>query len=299
MESLETPAHTPAAAFAASTNGRDLRREVRESLHRPTIFISYSRRDARWLQRLHVHLKPLQRRRKLDLWDDTRIDAGEVWHAAIREAIDRAAAAILLISADFLASDFVASDELPPLLEKAEKAGSRIIPIIVQPCRLLNHPELARFQSLNPPTEPLSRLSDAEAEEVFARAVEEVERVLAAPTPRSRPIGEGADQSAESAAHGEAVFRDLKAATITLSLLTTLAGLQSTTDYTLSELSDAVDVRSRKALYEAIEQLARVGWVVKRRARSRTGYQIAEEGIRQLQRLACAADGPFRRDALP
>jgi hypothetical protein len=78
------------------------------------------------LDRLQVHLRPYSRRGDLDLRDDTRIGAGEQWRAAIREAIEKAAASVLLISADFLASDFVASEELPGL-QQAERAGARVI----------------------------------------------------------------------------------------------------------------------------------------------------------------------------
>src|ERR1041385_8558315 len=145
---------------------------------RTTVFVSYSHRDSHWLDRLHVHLKPIARRGELALWDDTRIDAGDHWRQAIRAAIDRAAASVLLISADFLSSDFIVSEELPPLLHRAERAGARIIPIVVQPCRLAHHPELAAFQTLNPLNKPLSKLSDAEAEDVFVRAAEQVEKVL-------------------------------------------------------------------------------------------------------------------------
>lgn len=76
---------------------------------RTTVFVSYSHRDSRWLERLQVHLRPIARRGDLALWDDTRIAAGERWRPAIRAAIARAAASVLLISADFLASDFIAS----------------------------------------------------------------------------------------------------------------------------------------------------------------------------------------------
>jgi TIR domain len=72
---------------------------------RTTIFVSYCRRNKRWLDRLKVHLEPYDRRGDLDLWDDSKIDPGDRWHAAISDAIDRAAASVVLISADFLASD--------------------------------------------------------------------------------------------------------------------------------------------------------------------------------------------------
>jgi hypothetical protein len=202
-----------------------------------------------------------------------------------------------LISADFLASDFVTSEELPQLLEKAETAGARIIPIIVQPCRLANHPDLTRFQSLNPLDRPLSKLSDAEAEEVFVRAADQVERVLrGSPQVKSHVTSEAADgESCDAACVSAAVFRELQSATIALSVLVAVANARELPDnYTLTELTRVLDASSRKLAYGAVERLAKAGWITKRRVSGRTGYRIADEGIRQLQRLVAAANGPLR-----
>ena len=101
---------------------------------RKTIFVSYSHRDRPWLDRLYVHLKPFERNGRLELWNDEKIAPGAQWRQEIEQAIDRAAASVLLVSADFLASDFVAVHELPRLLKKADRA--RVLPIIVAPCEL-------------------------------------------------------------------------------------------------------------------------------------------------------------------
>ena len=66
--------------------------------------------------------------------------------------------AVLLVSADFLASDFIADNELPPLLVAAENEGVIILPVIVSPCLFTNVPALARFQAVNLPSKPLSAL---------------------------------------------------------------------------------------------------------------------------------------------
>ena len=259
---------------------------------RTTVFVSYSRTDSRWLQRLQVHLKPFARRGDLVLWDDTKIDPGDRWRSAIRDAIDRAAASVLLISADFLASDFVASEELPPLLEKAETSGARIIPIIVQPCRLTNHPELARFQSLNSPSKPLSKLSDAEVEEVFVSAAEQVERVLAT---RRHTANRAPGGAAGLVSASGTLFDELQAAAVTLSVLVALSKSNAPpADQTLTELTRLLDLRSRKLAYGSVDRMSRAGWIVKRRVSGRTQYHISDEGLRQLRRLATAADGPVR-----
>jgi hypothetical protein len=261
--------------------------------HRTTVFVSYSHKDVRWLQRLQVHLKPFSKRGDLILWDDTKIDPGDRWRLAIRTAIDQAAASVLLISADFLASDFVSSEELPTLLDRAETAGARIIPIIVQPCRLENHPELARFQTLNSPRHPLSKLSDAEAEEVFVRAAEQVDRVLR--TSRQATGRDVSGHGGTSNAVSAALFKELQSSAVTLAVLVALTKRQNLRrDRTLTELLADVDATSRKVTYDAVDRLSKAGWIAKHRVSGRTGYRVAEEGIRQLQRLAAVANGPLR-----
>jgi len=112
------------------------------------VFISYSHRDSAFLDRLMVHLKPLQRQGVLDPWVDTRLLAGERWKREIEKALKSARVAVLLISADFLASDFIIENELPPLLHAAEEKGTLIIPVILKPCRFTRDPHLREFQSV-------------------------------------------------------------------------------------------------------------------------------------------------------
>src|SRR4051794_4914264 len=96
------------------------------------IFISYSHCDSTWLERLQVHLKPLEKEGFFDIWDDTRISTGQNWSVEIKKAIESSQVAVLLISADFLASDYIISEELPCLLAAAQTQGLIVMPVILK-----------------------------------------------------------------------------------------------------------------------------------------------------------------------
>lgn len=148
-----------------------------------TVFVSYSHKDTAFLDRLRVHLRPLEKQGLMDLWDDTKIEAGDQWKAAIEEALWRARVAILLVSADFLASEFIVDNELPPLLAKAESDGTRIVPVIIKPCRFRRDKNLSGFQAINDPAVPLLSLSEGEREVVYDKVSQVVERDMASGGP--------------------------------------------------------------------------------------------------------------------
>ncbi len=150
----------------------------KERKRKPNVFISYSHSDRDFLDRLIVHLKPLEREGLIDLWVDTRLRAGDRWKKEIEKALTRATVAILLVSADFLASDFITNNELPPILRRAEEQGTRIIPLIVKPCRFMRDKNLRHFQAVNNPDESLIQLSTGKQEAYYDAVAEEVEKTL-------------------------------------------------------------------------------------------------------------------------
>jgi hypothetical protein len=147
-------------------------------VRRTKVFISYSHQDISWLERLQVHLKPLERDFSLDIWDDRKIQAGSKWLEEIERAIQSAKIALLIVSADFLASDFIAEDELPPLLDAADKDGAVIMPLIVSPSRFKSIKSLSQFQAINDPSKPLINLTRGEQEEVLVKVSENIENIL-------------------------------------------------------------------------------------------------------------------------
>jgi hypothetical protein len=142
------------------------------------VFVSYSHTDEAWLKRVQVHLKPLAREGRLELWDDTRIKTGERWRKEIKAALARADVAVLLISADFFASDFIANDELPPLLEAARsERGLVIAGVHINYSRFDRDKVLSEYQTVNTPDRPIEGRSKANQEKVFdalARRIEEL-----------------------------------------------------------------------------------------------------------------------------
>ncbi len=137
---------------------------------RKKVFISYSHRDARRLERLHTHLAMYEREGLVDAWDDTKIAVGADWKEEIKKALQEAKVAVLLISADFLASKFIAENELPSLLEAAKAGGTRIIPVILSPCNY-NDSGLHQFQAVNPPSKPLSSMNSNDKEALWMKVV--------------------------------------------------------------------------------------------------------------------------------
>jgi transcriptional regulator with XRE-family HTH domain len=145
------------------------------------VFVSYSHRDREYLNRLLVHFRPLVKKGLIKVWEDSQIGVGEKWRDEIAKALDKAAAAVLLVSADFLASDFIVDHELQPLLKKASEDGTKIIPLILTPCRFTRDESLSAFQAINAPDNPLSGMDDHGREAAYDSAALTIEKLVALP----------------------------------------------------------------------------------------------------------------------
>lgn len=94
--------------------------------HRDRVFVSYSHKDKDWLEKFSAVLAPDIRNGRVDYWDDRKLQPGDPWYAKILEGIDTARVAVLLVSPNFLASQFIMEEELPRVL-KAVDAGLTIL----------------------------------------------------------------------------------------------------------------------------------------------------------------------------
>lgn len=141
---------------------------AKEGAGRPTVFVSYSHADEAWKDRLVRHLRVLEPEGILEVWDDRRIAPGSNWLPEIQQAMDRALAAVLLISADFLTSGFILGTEVPRLLERRASEGLLVIPVIVRPCAWQAVRWLSPIQCRPKDGKPLSGGTKHKAEEALA-----------------------------------------------------------------------------------------------------------------------------------
>lgn len=140
---------------------------------RDQVFISYSHEDQRWLDLLKLHLRPYERNR-LEVWDDTKIHAGAKWQEEIEKALQSAKVAVLLVSPNFLASDFIVDNELPKLLKAAQEDGLRIIWVPVS-ASAYRATEIQHYQAASNPKEPLNTLDPGILDQELVRICELIE----------------------------------------------------------------------------------------------------------------------------
>jgi cellulose biosynthesis protein BcsQ len=139
----------------------------------PLVFVSYDHKDSKWAERLELILRPVAKSRGIELWADREIVHGTGWGDVVVRTIRRAAVFVLLVSADYLASDHM-EFELPIMVEQ----GVPIVPVLVSPS-LWEHTLIGNYQVAN--ATPLSALPAAEIDrmlvEIATRIAELANRV--------------------------------------------------------------------------------------------------------------------------
>jgi len=131
------------------------------------VFISYSHKDAKWLDKLRQFLRPLEEQELIRVWDDTGIRPGAEWLGEIRKALESARVAVFLVTQNFLDSPFIKEKELPALVEAASNRGCLIFWIAVSSSTIEDSP-LAKFQGVISPSSPLDLMSEPEQNKVLA-----------------------------------------------------------------------------------------------------------------------------------
>ncbi len=156
---------------AMSSFNVNLSRRIRDR-----VFISYAREDEPWREKVTTALRPFVRPPN-SIWSDADIGGGEQWRAVIDEALQKTKVAILLVTADFLASDFIVEHELPTLVKAAKQNGLALLWVAVGDSGY-EETALKDFQAANDPRQPLRGLSASEVDEVLVSLGKQVKMGL-------------------------------------------------------------------------------------------------------------------------
>jgi internalin A len=126
------------------------------------LFFSYSHKDDLLREQLETHLKLLQRQGLIQPWNDRRILPGDDWAGEIDDNLNRADIILLLVSADFIASDYCYDNEMTRAMERHEAGEARVIPIILRPVDWRDTP-FNKLSWLPQNGEPVTQWGDRDA----------------------------------------------------------------------------------------------------------------------------------------
>lgn len=139
------------------------------------IFFAYARADQPLRDELDKHLAFLRRSKLIEGWYDGNISAGEEWEEAIDHHLHSADIILLLVSPDFIASDYCYDVEMRKALARHEAGEVVVVPVILRPCHWQNTP-FAKFQAL--PKDALAITLWSNRDQAFASAAKAIDRVV-------------------------------------------------------------------------------------------------------------------------
>src|SRR5216684_9393103 len=97
------------------------------------ILFCYAREDELLLNKLKTQLRPLQRQGLIDVWHDRDISAGTEWEREINQRLNEAEIILLLVSPDFMDSDYCYGIEMKRAIERHQRGEALVIPVILRP----------------------------------------------------------------------------------------------------------------------------------------------------------------------
>ena len=127
-----------------------------------SVFISYAHADENFRNDLVKHLDPLRRLGLIETWHDRKIKPGEVWDRAISTNLEKAQIILLLVSIDFINSEYCYDVELERALERHDNGQAKVIPIILRACMWQQTP-FAKLQALPKDAEAVTLWPDRDA----------------------------------------------------------------------------------------------------------------------------------------
>lgn len=161
------------------------------------VFFSYSHRDEDLRDELAKSLKLLERQHIIQSWHDRRISAGTEWANQIDDNLNSAHIILLLVSNDFLASDYCYDLEMGQAMVRHKAGEARVIPIILRPCDWQSAP-FGKLQALPKNGEPVVSKKWDHIDSAFLDISQAIRRVAGELTSPPAPLlqGEGSFETA-------------------------------------------------------------------------------------------------------
>lgn len=125
------------------------------------LFYSYSHKDEEYREKLEQHLSILKRQNLISEWHDRKIIAGKEWDNEIDSNLKSADIILLLISSDFLASNYCYDTEVTIAIEKHNKGKGIVIPVIIRHVEWEESP-FGKLQALPTDAKPVSAWVDSD-----------------------------------------------------------------------------------------------------------------------------------------
>ena len=144
---------------------------------RDQVFISYSHQDKKYLDELRKHIKPYLRKGAFTAWSDQQIEPGSKWFDEIKAALANTSVAVMLVSPDFLDSDFIHEHELGPLLKEAETGGVKIRWVLIQDCSWKETP-LNDYQAVAPTDKSFAAMRTPQRNTAWRKVCEEIKQAV-------------------------------------------------------------------------------------------------------------------------
>lgn len=137
------------------------------------VFVSYSHADEALKKKLLQHLQPLKRLHLIESWDDRAIKPGDDWGDEISKNLDRADIILLLVSIDFINSEYCYDIEMERALERSEEGEAVVVPVILRSCLWKSAP-FAKLQAI--PTDGKAVTSWVDQDEAYANIADGIKQ---------------------------------------------------------------------------------------------------------------------------
>ncbi len=144
-----------------------------QPVERDSVFISYSKQDHEWRDKLDLHLKPFVKQQGLKVWTDKQIGTGDSWSDEIDNALRRTRVGVLLVSPNSIGSDFVMDEEYPRFKQAEKHDDLSLFWLLISPAAYSAY-GVDSVQAAHDIKQPLSSMELGEVDAVLAKVAEKI-----------------------------------------------------------------------------------------------------------------------------